>query len=299
MNTVVITNHQLDLSGLEAFKASALLEDATGKPLELPLDAIDFDPKQPRRRVLVETLAELAETIKIDGVLQPICVRPHPEHKGRYLINHGERRVRAARLAGLTTIPGFIREDVDPYAQALENVQREDLLPLDLAAFVIEREQAGDSRADIARRLGKAPSLITEVAELAHAPALIRKVHDDGRCRDVRALYLLVRTHREQARAVEDLLAGDAPVTREQVETLAVEQGVVRAKPPASLGQRTRASSARGYGNPLVVKVDEQFAIFDVRSRPSKTTAEVRFADGSRQTVELARLHLISWSENL
>ena len=119
---------RLDLSGLETFKASALLEDATGKPLELLLDAIDFDPKQPRRHVLAETLTELAETIKTDGVLQPICVRPHPDQKGRYLINHGERRVRAARLAGLTAIPGYIREDVDPYAQAIENVQRDDLL---------------------------------------------------------------------------------------------------------------------------------------------------------------------------
>ena len=289
---------RLDLSGLETFKASAMLEDATGKPLELPLDAIDFDPKQPRRHVLSETLTELAETIKTYGVLQPICVRPHPEHKERYLINHGERRVRAARLAGLTTIPGFIREDVDPYAQAIENVQRDDLLPLDLAAFVVEREQAGDSRADIARRLGKPPSLITEVAELAQAPALIRKVHDDGRCRDVRALYLLVRTHREQAHAVEDFLAGNAAVTREQVEILASEQGVVRTKSPANKGTRIRTSSASDIGNPLLVKVDGQFAIFDISNRPSKTTGQVRFADGSQQSVELARLRLISWTEN-
>jgi ParB family chromosome partitioning protein len=289
---------RLDLSGLETFKASALLEDATGKPLELALDTIDFDPKQPRRHILAETLTELAETIKTDGVLQPICVRPHPHQKGRYLINHGERRVRAARLAGLATIPGYIREDVDPYAQAIENVQRDDLLPLDLAAFVIEREQAGDARADIARRLGKPPSMITELAELAEAPALIRKVHDEGRCRDVRALYLLVRTHREQAHAVEGLLAGNAVVTRQQVETLAAEQGVVRAKPPASHGPRNRTSSASGIGNPLLVKVDGQFAIFDVSSRPSKTTGQVRFADGTQQSVELARLRLISWTEN-
>ena len=100
---------RLDLSGLEAFKASDLLEDATGKPLELPLDAIDFDPKQPRRHVLAETVAELAETIKADGVLQPIRVWPHPADKRRYVINHGEQRVRAARLAGLTTVPGFVR----------------------------------------------------------------------------------------------------------------------------------------------------------------------------------------------
>jgi len=68
---------------------------------------------------------------------------------------------------------------------------------------VTEREQAGDSRAEIARRLGKARSLITEVAELAQAPAVIRQVHDEGRCRDVRALYLLVRAHRKQPQAVE------------------------------------------------------------------------------------------------
>ena len=71
---------RLDLSGLETFKASALLEDATGKPLELPLETIDFDPKQPRRHILTETLTELPETIKTDVVLQPISVRPHPEH---------------------------------------------------------------------------------------------------------------------------------------------------------------------------------------------------------------------------
>jgi len=285
----------LDLSGLEAFKASAFLEDATGKPLELSLDAIDFDPKQPRRHVSEESLAELAETIKTDGVLQPICVRPHPNEEGRYIINHGERRVRAARLAGLLTIPAFIREDVDPYAQVIENVQRDDLAPLDLAAFVIEREQAGDSRVEIARRLGKPASLITEMAELARAPAPIRKAHDEGRCRDVRSLYLLVRTHREQPEAVESLLAGDAAVTREQVEALAAEQGVVRTRTPLSQGPRNGLRSERSSGNELIVELDGQEATLDIKKHPSRTTAEVQFADGARRTVELARLHLIAW----
>ena len=288
----------LDLSGLEAFKASELLEDATGKPLELPLDAIDYDPNQPRRHIRAETVAELAETIKSEGVLQPICVRPHPDCKGRYLINHGERRVRAARLAGLITIPGFIREDVEPYAQVIENIQRDDLAPLDLAVFVIEREQAGDSRAEIARRLGKPASLITEVAELAQAPDVIRKVHDEGRCRDVRSLYLLVRTHREQPQAVEQLLAGDATITREQVETVAAEQHVIRKKRALHQSPRHRINSESSFGNELVVEVDGREATLDVRRHPSNTTAEVRFADGSRCTVELSRLRLIAWKED-
>jgi len=286
---------KLDLSGLDAFKASAFLEEATGRPLELPLDVIDYDPKQPRRQVLAETLAELAETIKTDGVLQPICVRPHPDHPGRYLINHGERRVRAARLAGCTTIPAFIQKQVDPYAQVIENIQRDDLLPLELAAFVVEREQAGDSRAEIARRLGKQRSLITLLAELAQAPAPIRQLHDEGRCRDVRALYLLTRTHREQPQAVEAMLGKTETITREQVEAFAADQGVVR--PPASRATRGPIRSATERGHPLVVEVDGQQATLDISKRPSKTSAQVRFPDGSVGTVELARLRLVAWRD--
>jgi ParB family chromosome partitioning protein len=275
-----------------------LLEDATGKPLELSLDLIDFDPKQPRRHIQQETLAELAETIKADGVLQPICVRPHPEHEGRYVINHGERRVRAARLAGLTAIPAFIRDDVDPYAQAIENVQRDDLLPLDLAVFVIEREQAGDSRAEIARRLGKPASLITEVAELADAPASIRKLHDEGRCRDVRSLYLLVRTHRQEPEAVEHLVAGDGMITREQVAGLATQQGVVQAKPSGRQCSRKGTKSEVIPTDELVVEFDGREALLDLTRRPSKTTGQVRLPDGTRHTVELARLRLVAWRES-
>lgn len=285
----------LDLSGLEAFKASSLLEDATGQPLELPLEFVDFDPKQPRRHIQQETLAELAETVRADGVLQPICVRPHREHKGRYVINHGERRVRAARLAGLTTIPAFIRDDVDPYAQAIENMQRDDLLPLDLAAFITEREQAGDLRAEIARRLGKPASLITEVAELAAAPAPIRQLHDEGRCRDVRSLYLLVRTHRQEPQAVEQLLSGKGIVTREQVERLAATQGVVRARSSASQEASNAIKVEKNRGDQMLVELDGQRGTLDLKNRPSNTTGEVQLADGRRHIVELGLLRLIAW----
>jgi ParB family chromosome partitioning protein len=289
---------QLDIGGLEEFDPAALATDAAGSPLELPLDAIEFDPKQPRRQVREETLTELAETIRAEGVLQPICVRPHAERKGRYIINHGERRVRAARMAGLITIPGFIRLDLDPYTQVIENIQRDDLLPMELAAFVIEREQAGDSRAEIARRLGKPASLITEMAELAQAAAPIRKAYDDGRCRDVRALYLLVRTHREQPEAVEELLAGDGPIKREEIEALAAEQRVVRRKPRVPNGGPDHHKGAEGGSSyELLVEINGQDATFDLGKRPSKTTAEVCFADGSRRVVELVRLRLVAWRE--
>ena len=137
--------------------------------------------------------------------------------------------------------------------------------------------------------------MITLLAELARAPAPIRQLHDEGRCRDVRALYLLVRTHREQPQAVAALLASTAPITRELVEALAADKGVVR--PPASRAARTPSRGRTGRDHPLVVEVDGREATLDMRERPSKTSAQVRFADGSLDSVELRRLRLIAWSE--
>jgi hypothetical protein len=152
-----------------------------------------------------------------------------------------------------------------------------------------------DSRAEIARRLGKQRSLITLLAELAQAPAPIRELHDQGRCRDVRALYLLVRTHREQPQAVEAMLGNTTMITREQVEALAADQGVVR--PPAFRAARAPIRTVAERGHPLVVEVDGQEATLDINKRPSRTAAEVRFRDGSRHTVELTRLRLVAWTK--
>ena len=97
-------------------------------------------------------------------------MRTHPQLPGRYMVNRGERRVRAARKAGLLTVPAFIDERVDPFAQAAENLHREDMSPFDLAAFVRAREKEGLSKSEIARRLGKPRSYISEAAALIDAP---------------------------------------------------------------------------------------------------------------------------------
>src|SRR5439155_6121292 len=138
---------KLDLTGLDQFRASALLADPPphdSVPQEMDLELIDFDPEQPRGSVDDASLAELAASIREKGVLEPVSLRRHPDRPGRFIVNRGERRVRASRLAGRRTVPWFLDERVDRYAQVIENLQREDLTPFDLARFIADRERDGD-----------------------------------------------------------------------------------------------------------------------------------------------------------
>jgi len=114
---------------------------------EIALDRIEPDPEQPRRTFDPERLEELAASIRLQGVLQPIAVR-YDATRDRYVIIHGERRWRAAQLAGLTSIPAIVREVSDEQRlvqQLMENILREDLNALDRAAALRRlKQQLGD-----------------------------------------------------------------------------------------------------------------------------------------------------------
>ena len=107
----------LQLDDLAALDAPAL--DASGVPLMLSIDSIDEDAEQPRHEFDTNALQELADTIRERGVRQPISVRPNLQQSGRWILNFGARRLRAARLAGLTTIPAFIDTTADNYDQVI------------------------------------------------------------------------------------------------------------------------------------------------------------------------------------
>jgi ParB family chromosome partitioning protein len=285
---------KLDLSGLEQFKASRLLADGQGgSPMDVALDLIDFDPGQPRRTLNEATLAELAASIKAQGVLEPVSLRRHPEVPGRYIVNRGERRVRASRLAGLVSVPAFIDDRVDPYAQVIENLQREDLTPFDLAQFVAERESKGETRAQIARRLHKPASFITELAELVSAPAPVREAFESGRARDTRVLYRLARGVKEQPEAVAPLLDGDAPITR---DTLEAAFGMTDRSVARSMSSPGRKVQGTRLSNALVVEHNGRRGRIAWSRPPGSRTGEIQFADGSREVVSLAELRLIEWS---
>lgn len=286
----------LDLSGLDQFKASHLLTEGgapRGIPMEVSLDLIDFDPRQPRRSFDEGALAELAASIAARGVLEPVSLRSHPDCPGRYIVNRGERRVRASRLAGKATVPAFVDERIDPYAQVLENLQREDLSPFDLAQFVAEREAEGDTRAAIARKLHKPASFITEVAGLIDAPPDVRAAYDTGRVRDTRVLYQLARRSRDNPSAVGPLLSGGECLTRERLEQVISDPARV-----SNAGERSDVRSVRGtkQADALLVEHAGRRGRLGWVGWPGKRTGEVHFDDGSRKVLELAELRLIAWT---
>jgi ParB family chromosome partitioning protein len=144
----------------------------------VPLDRIDPNPQQPRMTFDEDTLRELAASITEHGVLQPILIRPGDE--GRYQLVAGERRWRAARIAGLREIPALIEEIDDDTAleiSIIENLQREDLSPLD-EALMYERMTTdhGYSLRRLAQKLGKDKGYIENRLRLADAPAEIKQL---------------------------------------------------------------------------------------------------------------------------
>ena len=160
----------LSLSGLTLGGATEVLD--------LDLSDVCEDPNQPRDDLdtpkAQEALAELAETIKDHGVLQPITVRPR-DASGVYMIRYGHRRFRASVLAGRDTIPAIVREgegseDDALYAQVIENEQREGLSTLQMANFVKKLIARGEKPADIARRLGKQKAHISHLIAIADLP---------------------------------------------------------------------------------------------------------------------------------
>jgi ParB family chromosome partitioning protein len=152
-------------------------EESSGPSFEqLPLDRIDPNPRQPRGAFDGESLQELTTSIEAVGVLQPIVVRPNGE---RYQIVMGERRVRAARSAGLERIPAIVRTTEDDQLlrdALLENVHREDLNPLEeAAAYEQLLLDFGITQEELAARLGRSRPVIANAMRLLRLPGSVQR----------------------------------------------------------------------------------------------------------------------------
>ena len=207
-----------DLAALDAPTA-----EISGRPLMLPVDAIDEDPGQPRREFDANALQELAETIRERGVRQPISVRPNLQQAGRWLLNFGARRLRASKLAELAKIPAFIDTTADDYDQVIENEQREGLKPLELAMFVQKRLAMGDNQAEIAKRLGKSRQWVTLATALIEAPDWLLETYRQGRCKGMAELYELRRLHGEHPQYIKAWTSDRESITRDRVSALRAE----------------------------------------------------------------------------
>jgi ParB family chromosome partitioning protein len=150
-------------------------------PTELPVDQISPNPHQPRREMRDTSITDLAASLKSTGLIQPIIVRKIADG---YQLIAGERRLRAAKVAGFTTIPAIVR-DVDSFTQAqmalVENIQREDLNPIDRAmSYRILMNQLGLTQAELAARLGEDRSAIANFLRLLELSAKTQMKIRDG-----------------------------------------------------------------------------------------------------------------------
>lgn len=201
--------------------------------LQIPLDRVQPNPQQPRKRFDPGALTELTESIKASGVIQPIVVRKVGD---RYELIAGERRLRAARAAGLDRIPAVVREATNAESLELalvENLLREDLNPIEsaegyrklLADFGWTQEQLG-------QRIGKDRSSIANALRLLKLPAPIQEDLRGGRLTMGHALSLLsLTTEAEQLKLRDEILAHSWSVR-------ATEAGVKKRQPLSSRGAR-------------------------------------------------------------
>ena len=162
--------------------ATERLEDTDAALRELPVSEIRPNSYQPREHFDEEALVSLAASIQAVGVLQPILVRQSGPQE--YELIAGERRWRAARRAGLQTIPAIVRptEDVRSLEQALvENLHREDLTPLEEAAAYQQLiEEFGHTQEEVAQRVGKSRSAVANTLRLLHLPPSIQRLLAEG-----------------------------------------------------------------------------------------------------------------------
>lgn len=223
--------------------------------VEISVSEIDPNPYQPRREFKNEALEELAASIREHGILQPLIVR---KVGGRFQLVAGERRLRAAQIAGLSRVPVVLR-DMDErqvmIVSLVENLQREDLHPLEEAeAFRRLIEEFGLTQEQAAQQVGKSRSEVANTLRLLRLSGTARKLLEEGRISAGHA-RALVNLEPERQEEIASLAAAKNLSVRE-VERLARstkhEPGLKRTA-TARL-QEAEEALARALGSPVVVK---------------------------------------------
>ena len=162
--------------GLEALLSTPSPSDEERAAVEVPLDLVDPNPYQPRKSFDEAKDIEMVASVREHGILQPVLVRRTRD--GRYELIAGERRVRAARECGLSSIPAIVREYTDSEmleVALIENLQRQDITAIEAArAYQVLRDEFGLTQEQIAKRVGKSPSAIANTLRILNLPQAIQ-----------------------------------------------------------------------------------------------------------------------------
>ena len=225
----------------EAEEISHAVDPAAGVR-EVPIELIHANPDQPRRHFAEAELAELAESIRGKGVLQPVLLRPSKRGEGQFELVAGERRWRAAQLAGLRALPALIRTlgDAEAFEVAIiENVQREDLNPIEEArAYQALMAVMQITQDEAAKRVGKSRSHVANTLRLTGLPESVQEHLVEGRLTAGHARALLSTG---DAEALAEKVVAQGLSVRE-TEALARDKG--RDAPKKSSGPRKAPKDA-------------------------------------------------------
>ncbi|MBQ8389524.1 MAG: ParB/RepB/Spo0J family partition protein [Oscillibacter sp.] len=251
--------------GLGALLGDDVMKTEGSGQLYLPISQVESNSGQPRKYFDEEALAELAESIREHGIIQPLTVRKLSS--GYYQIIAGERRWRAARIAGLSEVPTIVIEADDRKAAELamiENLQREDLNPMEEAAgFHALMENYHMTQEEAAQRVGKSRSAVANSLRLLNLTEPVRAMVEDGRLSAGHARALLVLSPALQEKTAETVV--NTGLSVRQTEALAVSLGkkkVIQDNKPAgidylalaakqletSLGRRVKMTEGKNGG---------------------------------------------------
>ena len=211
---------------------------------EIPVGELDPNPDQPRQSFDQESIGQLADSIRDQGVLQPLLVVP--ASGGRYRIIAGERRYRASRMAGLETVPCIVK-DIDVIRQMeialIENLQREDLNPMEAARGIQAlMKQCGYTQEKVSARLGKSRPAVANLLRLLSLPEEVTEMVRDGLISAGHARVLAgIRDPEEQIRLAHRAADEGMSVRRlEQLASAVKEKPAKKRRPapmPAELGE--------------------------------------------------------------
>jgi ParB family transcriptional regulator, chromosome partitioning protein len=220
--------------------------------LDIPVAHIRANPNQPRKEFRDDSLDELADSIKKHGLIQPVTVRYLGEK--RFELISGERRLRASKLAGIDSIPGYIREADDDEILTLaiiENIQREDLSPLEVAiGYQRMMDELGLTQMEVAEKVGKNRSTVTNMVRLLNLPDFIQAALRDEKISAGHARTLInVKDEKEQKKLLSKIIHQSLSVREleDQVRNLEKKNE-----------QKRKKKSTSGKENPFLNEISER-----------------------------------------
>ncbi|WP_406030893.1 ParB/RepB/Spo0J family partition protein [Succinivibrio sp.] len=185
----------------------AKLISKAGEFYDFDIDIVSPDPNQPRKNFDEVALQELADDLKKNGLIQPIVVREDPDNVGKFIVVAGERRLKAAKLAGFKKIRSILSTYESSqlgYVQIAENAKRDNLKFYEMAEFIVSRADAGEKQADIAEKLGLSKTKVSEFMVWKDAPDFLKDAKEHFS--SIRTFYDIAKLTDEFANEVKSFI---------------------------------------------------------------------------------------------